>query len=281
MKVGKRKGKEMQSNRISEKFAELAERGEKAFVCYVVAGYPDIDTSYKVIDALVKGGADIIEIGIPFSDPIADGPTIQAASHSALEQGITPGKALRLAKIIRKKYPKLPLLAMTYCNILVHSGVEKFMLQAKASGIDGFILPDVPVEESGEYTATASKLGLATVFLASPNTSPVRLQKIVKSSSGFLYLVSVYGITGARKSFEDYTLNAIRKVKKEAEGKIPVAVGFGISTPAHTRFMIRGGADAVIVGSAIMDRIAKWHGKKILLFSDLQEFARSMKRACK
>jgi tryptophan synthase alpha chain len=266
-------------NRIADKFAELAGRSERALVCYVVAGYPDVATSHKVIDALVKGGADIIEIGIPFSDPIADGPTIQAASHSALERGVTPEKALQLAKAVRKKHPKLPLLAMTYFNILVRPGVEKFMSQAKASGIDGFILPDVPVEEAEAYSAAASKLGLATVFLASPNTSQARLQKIVGSSSGFLYLVSVYGITGARKSFEDYTLNAIRDVKRAAEGKVPVAVGFGISTPAHARFMIGAGADAVIVGSAIVDRIAKLKGKKML--SDLQAFAGSMKKACK
>jgi tryptophan synthase alpha chain len=266
-------------NRITEKFAELADRGERALVCYVVAGYPDLNTSHKVIDALVKGGADIIEIGIPFSDPIADGSTIQAASHSALERGIMPEKALQLAKAVRKKYPKLPLLAMTYFNILVRPGVEKFMSQAKASGIDGFILPDVPLEEAEAYSTAALRLGLATVFLASPNTSQARLQKIVNSSSGFLYLVSVYGITGARKSFEDYTLNAIRNVKQAAEGKVPVAVGFGISTPAHARFMIGAGADAIVVGSAIIDRIAKSRGSKIL--SELQDFAKSMKKACK
>jgi tryptophan synthase alpha chain len=266
-------------NRITEKFSELARKGERALICYVVAGYPDAPTSQKVIDSLVKGGADIIEIGIPFSDPIADGPTIQAASHSALENGITPEKALQLAKAVRKKYPELPLLAMTYFNILVRPGVEKFMSQAKASGIDGFILPDVPVEEAEAYSAAASKLGLATVFLASPNTSQARLQKIVNSSSGFLYLVSVYGITGARKSFEDYTLNAIKSVRQAAGGKVPVAVGFGISTPAHVKFMMDAGADAVIVGSAIIDRMAKSTGKKTM--SELQEFARSMKKACR
>jgi tryptophan synthase alpha chain len=266
-------------NRITEKFAELAGRGERALVCYVVAGYPDIQTSHKIIDALVKSGADIIEIGIPFSDPIADGPTIQAASTSALEQGVTPEKALGLAKAVRKKHPALPLLAMTYFNILVRPGVEKFMSEAKDCGIDGFILPDVPVEEAQEYLAAASKLGLATVFLASPNTTQARLQKIVNSSSGFLYLVSVYGITGARKSFEDYTLNAIRTVKQAADGKVPVAVGFGISTPAHAKFMIGAGADAVIVGSAIIDRIAKSKGNRML--SDLRQFAALMKKACK
>lgn len=266
-------------NRITEKFGELAGRDKCALICYVVAGYPDIKTSEQVIDALVKGGADIIEIGIPFSDPIADGPTIQAASNSALKRGITPEKALQLAKSVRKKHPELPLLAMTYSNILVHAGMEKFMSRAKSCGIDGFILPDMPVEEAESYSAAASKLGLATVFLASPNTSEVRLKKIVDSTSGFLYLVSVFGITGARKSFEDYTLNAVKSIKQAASGRVPVAVGFGISTPAHAKFMIEAGADAVIVGSAIIDMIAKSSGKKML--AGLQEFARSMKKACK
>lgn len=265
-------------NRIAEKFAELARRGERALVCYVVAGYPDINTSHKVIEALVKGGADIIEIGIPFSDPIADGPTIQAASHSALEHGITPEKALQLAKAVRKKHPALPLLVMTYFNILVRPGVERFMSHAKASGIDGFILPDMPVEEAEAYSVVASKLDLVTVFLASPNTSQARLQKIVNSSSGFLYLVSVYGITGARESFQDYTSNAIRNAKKAAKGKVPVAVGFGISRPEHAKFMIDAGADAIIVGSAIIDRMARLPGKQML--SELQRFTKSMKKAC-
>jgi tryptophan synthase alpha chain len=266
-------------NRITEKFGELRSRDECAFVCYVVAGYPNVKASEQTIDALVKGGADIIEIGIPFSDPIADGPTIQAASNAALNHGITPEKALELAKTIRKKYSALPMVVMTYSNILVHAGVEKFMSQAKSCGIDGFILPDMPVEEADAYSEAASKLGLATIFLASPNTSGERLKKIVKSTSGFLYLVSVFGITGSRKSFEDYTINAVQDTKRIAGDKVPVAVGFGISTPAHARFMIGAGADAIIVGSAIVDMIGKSSGKKLL--SELQKFASSMKKACK
>jgi tryptophan synthase alpha chain len=266
-------------NRITEKFFELAKKSESALICYVVAGYPDIRTSQQVIDALVVGGADIIEIGIPFSDPIADGPTIQAASNSALRKGMTPEKALQLAKSVRKWHPSLPILAMTYSNILVRAGMEKFMSQSKECGFDGFILPDMPIEESDAYSATASKLSVATVFLVSPNTPESRLRKIVASTSGFLYIVSVYGITGARNSFEKYTLSTIKAVKQVAGAKVPVAVGFGISTPAHAKSMIDAGADAVIVGSAIIDKISYPSGKKML--QDLENFARSMKKACK
>jgi tryptophan synthase alpha chain len=275
----RRKKRRSMQNRITEKFFELAKKSESALICYVVAGYPDIRTSQQVIDALVVGGADIIEIGIPFSDPIADGPTIQAASNSALRKGMTPEKALQLAKNVRKWHPNLPLLAMTYSNILVRAGMEKFMSQSKECGFDGFILPDMPVEESDAYSTTASKLSVATVFLVSPNTRESRLRKIVASTSGFLYIVSVYGITGARNSFEEYTLSTIKAVKEVAGAKVPVAVGFGISTPAHAKSMIDAGADGVIVGSAIIDKISDPSGKKML--QDLENFARSMKKACK
>jgi tryptophan synthase alpha chain len=266
-------------NRITEKFRELAEKDERALICYVVAGYPDSTTSKQVINALVKGGADIIEVGIPFSDPIADGPTIQAASNIALRKGMTPAKALDLVRSVRKQHPNLPLLAMTYSNILVRVGIEKFLSDSKECGLDGFILPDMPVEESGMYSLIASKLNLATVFLVSPNTPEARLRKIVARTTGFLYVVSVYGITGARISFQKYTLNTIKVVKHVAGGRVPVAVGFGISTPTHARSMIAAGAEAVIIGSVLIDKISGGSGKKML--QDLQNFARSMKKACK
>jgi tryptophan synthase alpha chain len=267
-------------NRISEKFSELAKKGEGALICYVVAGYPDTGTSEQIINALVKGGADIIEIGIPFSDPLADGPTIQAASNMALSKGMTPEKALQLVRSIRKQHPSLPLVAMTYSNILVRAGMEKFLTRSKQFGLDGFVLPDMPVEEGHTYSTTASKLNLATVYLVSPNTPKARLLKLVASSSGFLYVVSVYGITGARNSFQKYTLNTISAVKQVAGGKIPVAVGFGISRPAQARSMIAAGAEAIIVGSAIINKIADPPVSKMLLL-DLQNFAKSMKNACK
>jgi len=266
-------------NRITEKFCELSRKAESALICYIVAGYPNTRTSQQVINALMKGGADMIEIGIPFSDPIADGPTIQTASNSALSRGMTPEKALQLARNVRRSHPKLPLLAMTYSNILIRAGMEKFMRQSKECGFDGFILPDMPIEEADAYSATASKLNLATVFLVSPNTPESRLRKVVASTSGLIYIVSVYGITGARNSFEKYTLNTIKGVKHVAGKKVPVAVGFGISTPIHVKSMINAGADAVIVGSAIIDKISDLPRKRML--QNLENFARSMKEACK
>ncbi len=266
----------MQGNRIGACFSALAQKRDRALVCYVVVGYPDLNSTPKAVDALVAGGADVIELGIPFSDPIADGPTIQQASHFALEKGVTPDKALAVARGIRKKHPDLPMLVMTYSNILVRAGMDKFMDKAKSAGIDGFILPDVPVEEAGEYLKAARERSLATVFLASPNTSEQRLKEIVETSTGFMYLVSVYGITGARKNFEGYTAQAVKRAKEAAAGRIPVGVGFGISKPEHARFMASAGADAVIVGSAIVDRMSGPKGK---MPSSLRSFAASLKKA--
>jgi tryptophan synthase alpha chain len=230
---------------------------------------------------MVDAGADIIEIGIPFSDPIADGPIIQEASYNALVNGITPPKSLEIIHDIKKKYPRLPLVAMTYSNILVKVGFNKFMQKAKQCGIDGFILADMSIEESEEYIKEASYLDLATIFMVSPNTKKQRIRSILSKCSGFLYVVSVIGITGMRESFEKYTANNITKVKEIiADSGIPVAVGFGISTPSHCKFMINAGADAIIVASAIINTIEHYREDKKKMLQELRSFILSMKNAC-
>jgi len=267
------------SNRIDKKFKELKEKKDNALICYVVAGYPDIKTSEDIIVALIEGGADMIEIGIPFSDPIADGNTIQEAIHQSLLSGITPEQCLELSYRIRNKFPDVPLIIMTYSNILFKKGYEEFLSLAKGKGIDGCILPDIPVEESEEYVTAARKTGIATIFLTAPNTEEKRVKDINDICSGFLYVVSVLGITGERKKFDRYTYDVIKKVKKITMNKLPIAAGFGISKPEHVRNMLHAGADAVIVGSAIIRKIKETENKKKLP-TILRDFTVDMKNAC-
>jgi len=263
--------------RIKEKFAELESRKEKALIAYIMAGFPNEKDTIATIRGLVKGGADIIELGFPFSDPLADGPVIQNASTISLEKGTKITKFFSLVKKIRKE-TDIPLVLMTYTNILYHKGYSKFISEAKKAGIDGFILPDMSVEESEEYLK-AAKNNADTIFLISPNTNKTRVQKITKASSGFLYLVAVFGTTGVKTGIKKYTLDAIKQVKKQTKGKIPIGVGFGISTPEDVKKYIKAGADAVIVGSAYLKLIEKTPQNK--LESKITSFTKSLKKQTK
>ena len=277
----KSKSRPSTENRIDSKFNELKSKNQKALICYVVAGYPDIKTSEHLITSLINGGADIIEIGIPFSDPIADGSTIQDAIQSSLISGTTPDMCLELASRIRKTFPNIPLIIMTYSNILYRKGYMQFAEKAKENGIDGLIIPDIPIEESKEYLNTAQNTGLSTIFLVSPNTSEKRLKMISRICTGFLYAISVYGTTGERKGFDEYTIESIKRVKKvTAADELPLAVGFGISNPQHVKYMIDAGADAVIIGSAIIKKIKEIEDKK-LLFNTLNKFIYELKNSCR
>jgi len=267
-------------NRIDKKFRKLKSTNQKALICYVVAGYPDIRTSQDIITSLINGGADIIEIGIPFSDPIADGSTIQDAIQNSLTSGTTPDMCLELASRIRKTFPDIPLIIMTYSNILFRKGYIQFAQQAKESGIDGFIIPDIPIEEAKEYLDSVKRIGISTIFLVSPNTSEKRLKIISKICTGFLYVISIYGITGERKGFDEYTIESIKRVKKVIVDNLPLAVGFGISNPQHVRYMIDAGADGAIIGSAIIKKIKEIENKELLL-NTLNRFAHEMKNSCK
>jgi len=228
----------------------------------------------STIRGLVKGGADIIELGFPFSDPLADGPVIQNASTISLEKGTNVSKFFNIVKKIRKE-TDIPLVLMTYTNILHHMGYQKFIKNAKKVGIDGFILPDMSIEESKDYLK-AAKNNSDTIFLISPNTSKTRIEKIAKASTGFLYLVAVFGTTGVKTSIKNYTLKAIKNVKKQTKSKIPIGIGFGVSTPEDVKKYIKAGADAVIVGSAYLKLIERT--KQQNLESKITSFTKSLKK---
>jgi tryptophan synthase alpha chain len=277
---------------ISSKRHSARMKGQRSLlICYATAGYPDAQSTKEIVATIINAGADIIEIGIPFSDPIADGPIIQEASFVALSNGMTPSKSLQVVKDIRNEFSEIPIILMTYSNILVKTGMSNFIRMAARSGADGFILPDMPIEESSDYVNEAIRCNLATIFLASPNTNEKRLQDIASKSKGFLYLISTYGTTGIRSSFDPSTANYIRSAKRIVGSSLPIAVGFGISKPQHARFMIDEGADAIIVASAIKNIIRLYtsdEGKKKRLkekrmkdmLSEIDGFISSMKRAC-
>ena len=261
-------------SRIKEKFEELEKRNEKALISYIMVGFPNEKATMSTIRGLVKGGADIIELGFPFSDPLADGPVIQNASTISLEKGTNVSKFFNIVKKIRKE-TDIPLVLMTYTNILHHMGYQKFIKNAKKVGIDGFILPDMSIEESKDYLK-AAKNNSDTIFLISPNTSKTRIEKIAKASTGFLYLVAVFGTTGVKTGIKNYTLKAIKNVKKQTKGKIPIGIGFGVSTPEDVKKYIKAGADAVIVGSAYLKLIDRT--KQQDLESKITSFTKSLKK---
>jgi len=232
--------------RISDKFIELKGRQEGALIAYVCAG--DGDTA-KIVHALVKGGADIVELGMPFSDPVADGPTIQASIQRALDAGMNPDKYFDM---VRKLDVDVPLVVMTYYNLIFKRGLEQFTKDCSDSGITGIIVPDLPPEESGELAGYCEKNGIDLIFLVAPNTKGSRLEDIIKRGTGFLYLVSRLGVTGARADVALSTKEVLDRVKTDT----PRAVGFGISSGEQAASVFKSGADGVIVGSAFIDIIA-------------------------
>ena len=235
-------------SKIQDKFKELKSKNEKALISYIMTGFPNENTTLSIVRGLIKGDVDIIELGFPFSDPIADGPTIQKASTGSLNNGIKIEKFFKLVKKIRKE-TNVPLILMTYTNILYKQGYEKFIKNAKNAGIDGLILPDMAIEEAKRYLLAARAQKMDTIFLVSPNTQKNRLKKIVEATSGFLYMVAVFGTTGVQTKIHQYTIDALKSTKRIVKG-IPVGVGFGISTEKDVKKYVSVGADAVIVGSA-------------------------------
>lgn len=263
-------------SRIKNKFQDLRSKKQKALITYIMTGFPSEKDTLSAVRGLVKGGADIIELGMPFSDPLADGPVIQNAGFHALQKGMNFSKFLALVKKIRKE-TDIPLVLMTYTNILYSHGYEKFISTVKRAGIDGLILPDMSINESKDFLQAAKKNKMDVIFLISPNTSSDRIKKISSASSGFLYLVSVFGTTGGQQQFQNYTVQAIKNAKKILHGKIPLGVGFGVSNPEQARFIIKSGADAIIVGSAFLRLMESTPSEKIE--HKIGQFTTSLKKA--
>lgn len=267
-------------SRIASRFEELRASGEGALIAFITAGDPKPSLTPRIAGVLAKH-ADILELGIPFSDPIADGPTIQAADDRALRSGTTPREVFRIIKRIRRAHYDLPLVTLSYYNIVLKSGVENFMKRLAAAGGDGIIVPDLPTEESGGMLKASKKYGIDLIFLASPTTTPARLKRICNMSSGFVYLVSLLGVTGARKKLSSEIKSLITRARRASNRRIPLAVGFGMSRPEHVSQVLKYGADAAIVGSAFVDLVARYLKDERRMLREFDKLGKSLKAATK
>lgn len=241
-------------NRIDAAFARLRKQKRRGLIAFLTVGFPSVALTPRIVKALESEGVDLIELGIPFSDPLADGPTIQAASQSALNQGVTPRGVLRIVRTLRRQGVALPIALLTYYNPVYRYGVRRFCRDSAQAGVDGLIIPDLPPEEAGDLVKSARPFGIDTIFLASPTSPPGRLNRIVRSSRGFIYYVSLTGVTGARGWLPEEVSTPVNRLKRMTH--LPVCVGFGISRPDQVRRVARV-ADGVIVGSALLDRIGR------------------------
>ena len=239
-------------SRIAQTFARLKAEGKTAFMPFVTIGFPELDTTAELVPALVEAGADLFELGVPFSDPIAEGPTIQKSSFKALENGVTLQKCFETARAIRAK-TDAPLLFMGYYNPVFSYGVERYAAECAASGIDGLIIPDLPPEEAGEIQAACRAAGLDLIPLVAPASTDARIKASVANASGFIYCGSLAGVTGARASLPEYLPEFLGKVRAQTD--LPLVLGFGISKPEHFA-AAKPLVDGVIVGSALVDVLA-------------------------
>ena len=250
--------------RIDAKFDLLRKSGQKAFVAYVMAGDPNYEKSIEIVKGLPAAGVDIIELGLPFTDPMADGPTIQLAGQRALEAGMNLKKTLQMVRDFRVEDDTTPIVLMGYYNPIYSHGIQKFLDEAKSAGIDGMIIVDLPPEEDDELCIPAQKAGLNFIRLATPTSDEKRLPKVLTNTSGFVYYVSINGITGAANAAPKNVGPEVARIKKSTD--LPVIVGFGINTPENAK-AIASIADGAVVGSAIVNQIAaNKSSKKVLEF---------------
>ncbi|WDE08982.1 tryptophan synthase subunit alpha [Thalassomonas viridans] len=259
-------------SRIAEVFANKKAAGEKALIPYITLGFPGLDSGIGLVKELAQSGADIIEVGVPFSDPLADGPTIQASSHQAIENGMTLALAFEQLEQIRYRQKSgVPLVMMTYFNIIFNYGLEQFAAKAAECQLDGVVIPDLPFDESAEFKAILSARGIDLIFLITPNSKEERIRDICERASGFIYLVSVNGVTGGRSDLPEDTRAFVEKVRRYTD--LPLALGFGISGP-DTAKQAAQLTDGVIVGSALIQRLKTdddSYGNSLGFIRELQE----------
>ena len=258
-------------SRIADCFERLAHRGEGALIPYLMAGDPDLERSYRYAQALIAGGADLIELGVPFSDPVADGPTIQAAGSRALNSGTHLDEVFKLVSRLRTE-SEIPLILMSYYNPIFRLGQGLFLKRCLDEGVSGAIIPDLPIEEAGSYLELARRYRVDTVFIATPETGDERLARISAQTGGFLYLVSRYGTTGAQDRLDPRTEQLIAQVRSRLPAELPLGVGFGLSLPEQISAVIRAGAQGAIVGSALVQRVAQGRPPE-----ELAQFIRELK----
>lgn len=268
------------STRIARRFSQLRELGELGIIAYVTVGDPSFDATFQFVHALAEAGADVIELGVPFSDPLADGPTIQRASERALKAGATLAGVLNLARRIRRSSSpanEVPLVLFSYYNPVLQMGLENFAASAEAACVDGVLITDLTPEESLDYRRILAARHLDTIFLAAPTSTDERLVKIAACSSGFLYLISRTGVTGAKDALPDDLPALLRRARNITQ--LPIAVGFGISLPGHVS-VLGGLADAAVVGSALVSEIE--HAKSVdAAAAALRERMRTLKEAAR
>ncbi len=246
----------MGTARIAERFALLKVRGEGALIAYLMAGDPEPKRTLEYLLAAVEGGADLIELGVPFSDPVADGPTIQAAGGRALATETTPERVLEIANELRRE-SEIPIALMSYYNPIFQLGEAELIATSAAAGVDGLIVPDLPLEEAGPLLEAARAHDMALILLVTPESGDGRIEEIAQKCSGFLYLVARYGTTGAKEELTEETRLLIGRARSLIPEGLPLAVGFGLARPEHIRAVIQAGADGAVVGSRIVAEIAK------------------------
>jgi tryptophan synthase alpha chain len=262
------------TNRLLQKINEARRQRRKLFCAFLTLGYPSVQATERLIEGFASRGVDLVELGFPFSDPLADGPTIQFSSEQALRRGVAIRDALRIVRRLRGRGVEIPILFFSYLNPIYHSGLKAFPHRLKAAGFDGLIVPDCPPEEDEGLWRECGRAGIAPVFLVAPTTQPKRAQKIFARSRGFLYYVSVRGVTGAREGLPSDLARNLRRLHRL--GSKPVLVGFGVSSPKQVKRIASLG-DGVIVGSAIVERIRRSRGRLGPVLSFVAALVRSLR----